>query len=237
MWYPTQKRLFAAHVITASVDRYRLPDSNLDGTATIDGARELILRNFALLGVFTKSSPHAIDKIAAWYLDAYLSGRSEGENTDTLKTITRSAVALGLARADDATLLDLGRFLERALDSSDPTTTCADHGRHVDLIAATKQLESNDPSAIETAAALFDRAMAGHNSVIDLDRSVTPIPIVANVDPRTAATGGSCAGWRRQLAAMLRQGDAAAANSMRALVDAEASRSLVALKAVLKQRP
>jgi hypothetical protein len=49
MWFPDPERLAESGVVTAFVDRDRLPDSNLDGAATLAGARAAVLRSSTAL--------------------------------------------------------------------------------------------------------------------------------------------------------------------------------------------
>ena len=65
MWYPEPDRLLAAHVVTAFVDRDRLPDSNLDFDPTPQGARATVLRNFPILAGLDASAPALVDESPA----------------------------------------------------------------------------------------------------------------------------------------------------------------------------
>ena len=78
IWTPEPVRLIAAHVATGTVGRYRFPDSNLDGIATLDGARETVLRNFPSVRTLEARKPGALDKAAVWYLEAYRKGPVRG---------------------------------------------------------------------------------------------------------------------------------------------------------------
>ena len=231
VWYPTYRELLAAHVVTAQVDDTALPDSTLDGAATLEGARTLISRDFPLVDVFLKRSPRAIDAIAGWYLDAYRSGRSKGENTPALATIVRSAVAAGLSRADDDTLLDLARFLDAALAVADTPRACGMIGGSMDLVTATRDLVAADSNAAQAADALFDHALNGHHVLAypaQASRSLaTARGVLARVGP-----DASCEQWRQMFSSLLKQEPASIVAEIRAFVDAQAFRSLAALKSV-----
>ncbi len=232
VWYPTFEELLAAHVATARVDDDQLPDSTLDGTATLEGARALISRNFSLVGVFLKQSPRAIDAIAGWYLDAYRSGRSEGENTRALTTIVRSAVAAGLSRADDETLLDLARFLTDALAVADTPHACEMIGGRVDLVTATKHLVAADSDATAAADALFDRALNGHHVLTSPQQATRALAAAARSVRSQGGPEASCAQWHQKFTSLLQQSSPSIVAEMRGLVDVQALRSLAALKSV-----
>ena len=229
IWIPTLPQLLAAHVVTAKVDHYQLPDSSLDGAATLAGARAQISRSFPLVSVFLKRSPKAIDAIAGWYLDAYRSERSEGETSDALRSIVHSAVAAGLARADDRTLLDVAQFLTGALAVAKSPADCARIARDVDLAAATKQLVMSDPHSIGAATALFDRAFNGHHVFLYPAQGSRAFAIAARGDvPNAATPETSCEQWRQRFASLL--GTTSTIADLRTLVDADAFRSTVALR-------
>ncbi len=105
LWTPDEDRLFSAHVVTGVVSPYRFPDSNLDGVATLSGARDLVLRNFPLARKLDVSRPQAVDIIAAWYLDAYQKGVSEGDVVDGIRSKVAGSVQgspLALSLVDSA---------------------------------------------------------------------------------------------------------------------------------------
>ena len=226
IWYPPFDRLKASGVVTASVDHYQLPDSNLDGAVTLDGARALILHNFPIMSVFLKHAPQGVDAIAGWYLDGYLHAHSEGEDTDALKAIVRGAIAVGLSRADDATLVDLATYLERALRLAESPRACTAIGRRVDLITAMTELQDDEPATETVAAALFDRALNGRRT-LDEGAIAKAVSVVASDEPTEP-----CRAWARMYADMLKRPSGEVAAAMRALIDAQAAKSLIALKVI-----
>ena len=160
LWIPDRQQLLAAHVATGYVDRYRFPDSILDGAADSQGARDAVLRSFSMLKSIDVASPLTVDRIADWYLQAYRRGASEGAATDGLKTIVNATLILVLARADDATLVDLARVLQAANCASRPHRDCETIGESVDLVRATAVLSSSDKEADARAENLIAKALA-----------------------------------------------------------------------------
>ena len=226
IWYPTVPELLAAHVVTAPVSHFKLPDSSLDGDVTLASARSLLLRNFPLINVLLKHAPGGVDAIAAWYLDAYRRGGSEGENTDGLKAIVRGVVVASLLRADDATLLDLARYLDRAMTAATSTPACAAIGGRLDLIVAAGQLGERDADAEQLADALLTRALDGTY------RAAAPRPGVEPVVLTQPAR--TCADWQQSYRRVLRERPAEVVSTMRALIDAQANAAFVAIQAVWK---
>ena len=97
IWIPQADRLIAAHVATGLVDRFRFPDSSLDGAVTPENARGLLLRSFPVLGRLDTRSP-ALDAIVRTYIQAYRDGRSEGEMASKLRLIVAETVPVAPAR-------------------------------------------------------------------------------------------------------------------------------------------
>ena len=159
LWIPERQQLLAAHVATGYVDRYRFPDSILDGAADGQGARDAVLRNFSMLKGIDVASPLAVDRIADWYLQAYRRGASEGAATDGLKTIVNATLILVLVRADDATLVDLARVLQAAIGAGRPHRDCETIGESVDLARAMAVLSSSDKEADTRAENLIAKAL------------------------------------------------------------------------------
>ena len=230
IWYPTIPELLAAHVITAPAGHFQLPDSSLDGATTLDGARALLLRNFPLLNVLLRHAPDGVDAIAAWYLDAYRRERPEGENTDGLKAIVRGVVVASLLRADDATLLDLARYLDRAVAAATSSPACAAIGGRLDLIVAAGQLEESDADAGRLADALLTRALSGNHRAGKPRLAAEPIAFGQAAE----ASAKTCADWRQNYRQVLRERPADVVDTMRALIDAQANASFVAIQAVWK---
>lgn len=180
MWFPDADRLIAAHVATGTVDRYRFPDSILDGAADMRGARAAVLDNFPALQGFAGRSPSVVDRIGIWYLEAYRQGFSEGENTDGLKTIVRSALTLALAQADDATLLDLARFIDKGMEltAAHEPNRCAAIGSHADLLAAQVELQHLGMEGGKAASVLVARALATGRGLTAATAAAAPAKIV-----------------------------------------------------------
>ena len=142
LWIPDPERLVAARVATGVVDTYRFPDSNLDGAANQAGARAVVLRNFKALAAFEAHAPEIVDRIAAWYYDAYRIGLSEGE---VVKGITRAvdlAVSSALRDADDVMLVHFARTISDAMAAAARRAPeeCLAIGRNADLVKATHYL-------------------------------------------------------------------------------------------------
>ena len=229
IWYPTIPQLLAAHVITASVGHFKLPDSSLDGEVTLEGARALLLRNFPLLNVLLTHAPVGVDAIAAWYLDAYRRERPEGENLESLRAIVRGVVVAGMLRADDATLLDLARYLDRAVTAATSSPACAAIGGRLDLIVAADQLEGSDADAERLAGTLLTRALSGSYRPAKPRLAAEPMTLARPAEPvRT------CADWQQNYHRVLRARPTDVVDTMRALIDAQARAAFVAIQAVWK---
>lgn len=234
VWYPPPARLIAAHVATAVVGRDRLPDSNLDGAATLDGARAAILRDFPVLDAFRVRSPDALDTVATWYLDAYRRERPESENGERLRAIVSSAVLVALSRADDATIVAAGRFLARGMAAAtgDPEA-CLRIAAEADLLEAEAQLGRNDTAADTRARAIVAAAAAGHRG-LHVGADGGPLAQLA-ADDRDADAAG-CTAARAAYDALLRRPAPEAAATLRRLVDATALASLGELKTIAALR-
>ena len=137
IWIPDAARLIAARVATGVVDRFRFPDSSLDGEATLEAARASLLRGFSILEGLGHSS-RVVDMIANWYLEAYLAGRSEGETAAGLQRIVGAAVAVAVSRADDATLAGVAAHVAHAMAAATTTDACQTLGTRVDLAMAAR---------------------------------------------------------------------------------------------------
>ena len=234
IWYPKPARLIAAHVATAVVSRDRLPDSNLDGAATLDGARAAILRSYPVLDAFRIRSPDALDTVARWYLDAYRRERPEGENNDHLRSIVVSAVLVALTRADDSALVEAGRFLARGMAAAeeDPEA-CLRIGTAADLIEAEAQLASGDADADHRARTIVAAAAAGHRGLRGGGDGGPLAELAAEGDDVNRT---HCTAAREVYRALLRRPEAEAAATLRRLVDAAALESLADLKTIIAVR-
>ncbi len=233
MWYPEGDRLIAAHVVTGIVDRSRFPDSNLDADPTQAGARATVLRNFPILVGLDAGSPAAlIDRIAAWYLEAYRHDWSEGRVVKDLHALSDSAIALAIADADDAALVDLAHYVATAMRDADPKD-CVAIGARGDLIAAAAVLGSDDADATATAATLIDAAIKGKHAAA----SATPrrSTLIAFQDAAPVPMAATCSALRRAYATALARPVAEAATLLRPRFAAWAQRSIVTLAAAITE--
>ncbi len=233
IWYPKPARLIAAHVATAVVSRDRLPDSTLDGAATLDGARATILRNYPVLDAFRARSPDALDTVARWYLDEYRRERSEGENNDHLRAVVVSAVLVALTRADDAALVEAGRFLARGMSVAEDPEACLRIGTAADLVEAEAQLARADVDADRGARAIVAAAAAGRRGLRGSGDGGPLAELAAEGDEVDRA---HCDAAREAYRALLRQPEPETAATLRRLVDAAAVQSLAALKTIIAVR-
>ena len=232
VWYPEPARLIAAHVATAVVSRDRLPDSSLDGVATLDGAKAAILRNYPVLDAFRARSPDALDTVARWYLDAYRRERSEAENNEHLRAIVESAVLVALTRADDAALVEAGRFLQRGMAAAaDDPEACLRIGAEADVIEAEAQLDRSDAGADLRAKSIVAAAAAGHRGLSRAGDGGPLADLAAD-----GADAAHCTAARAAYDALLRRPTAEAAATLRRLADAAAVQSLAELKTVTAVR-
>lgn len=220
IWFPTIAELRAAHVVTASVDRYTLPDSDLDDTPTLEGARTSVLQNFPILKGFLDRAPRAVDTIAVWYLDAYRQGHSEGEDVDALDSIVSGAVAFTFAGADDGTLLEMIRYLGRALAVAREPSVCEAIGGDMDVPEAARQVGKSAADEV----VLLKRA---------LDNRAAAAPKEPDFPVSTQAWSGSvrtCADWRRIYAYLLSRPGFQAAAAARSRLMAISSHNFVVVR-------
>ena len=194
MWYPEPDRLVAARVVTAFVDRARLPDSNLDGDPTLAGARAVVLSNVPMLAGLADTAPALVDRIAAWYLSAYRHDWSEARVAEGLHALGNDAVALTAAGAGDAQLVGLARFAAAAMGQADEDD-CVAIGTQGDLVAAASVRGEDDTSADATAAALLRAAMTGQRG----GAARATVDRIAFAGPRRE----TCAELRRAWASVL----------------------------------
>ena len=246
IWYPDPARLIAAHVATAVVSRDRLPDSNLDGAATLAGARSFILHSFPVLDAFRVRSPDALDTVATWYLDVYRRERPEAANDDDLRAVVDSAVLLALTRADDSALVAAGRYLARGMAAASDPEACLRIGAEADLVEAEAQLGHEDgpvdrdrdasagpaSKADRDAKAIVAAAAAGHRVLRDPGGEGGSLAALADADPD--ATG--CEAARSAYGALLGHPPAEAATALRRLADARAGDSLAKLRTIVAVR-
>lgn len=212
LWYPEAARLIAAHVATGKVDRFRFPDSNLDGSVTIDGARETILRNFPILKAFAAERPRVVDAVAAWYLAAYKRGRSEGQVVDDLRAIVSGATTAVIARADDQTVVGVARFLAAAMRQAGSGPACVEIGTQADLLTAAMLLGTVDGQAGDTAVALVAKALKGGDGA----PVEAPSHAVTTISLESARVG--CPDVRRAYADVLRRPAREAAGTIRPML-------------------
>ena len=223
IWTPDTDRLAAARVITGIVDTRRFPDSTLDDGDDLAHARAAVLRNLVVLQGFEARAPRAVDAIAAWYLDHYRSGLSEGEAAEGLKRIAARAVARVLRDADDATTVELGRILVRAMEWTRPTpAACAAIGAEDNLVLAEEALRRSGGSERNAPRALVARALAG-----SVRPPPNPEPLSLADDaavPMAAAIESDCAVLRGAYAGALARPLHKAATALRALIGSAAPR-------------
>lgn len=229
MWFPDPKRLTESGVVTAFVDRDRLPDSNLDGAATLAGARAAVLRNVPILSGLATTTPALVDRIAGWYLEAYRHDWSEERVVGGLHALSDSAVALAAAGANDRTLVDLARVLSTAMESADKAT-CVAIGANGDLVTAVEQDGDKDGSVAKVAA-LLGAAMTG-------PRVGTPHAGESMKPTSIAFAGGqaaSCGALRRAYRGALARPVPEAAALLRPRFQGWARRSIVTLAAAISE--
>ena len=150
---PDAARLVAARVATGVVDAYRFPDSALDDGPDPDHARALVLRDVPLLASVEARAPAVIREIAAWYLDGYAEGRSEGAAVDGIRRMAARVVAGALLQAEPATLVALGRLTLRAIDRVEPDRehACAAAGEGVGAVLTRSGVAEPDLAVARTA--------------------------------------------------------------------------------------
>jgi hypothetical protein len=163
LWIPEPASLVQARVATELVDTDRFPDSTLDDDPSPAGARAAILRALPLLDALAGQGD-VLDALAAAYLDGYRAGLPEGAALDRLRARAGRAVARILRGADDATWVEAGRVLLRAMRHAGPEA-CLAIGGEGDLLAAQEVL------ADDAAARVLARA-AGQEAG---DRSAPPL--------------------------------------------------------------
>lgn len=223
VWFPTTRELLGAHVATRVVDRYRLPDSMLDGAATRQGARAALLRNFPALTAIAARAPSAVSTLAARYLDAYESGHSEGADVDEVKAAVRAVLTITLSRADDPTLRDLARYLSRAMrEAEGREDVCVAIGEHVDLLLGQLYVAGASAEADSEVTGLVAAALrsAGARPAPSPDGAVAPV--------------STCAGLRAQHAQLLETGDV---TPLRARLAIESRSAALMLAGWLKTSP
>lgn len=159
IWTPEAEVLVKANVVTGVVDRYRFPDSNLDGIATQAGARATVLRNFPAAEALDRWRPEDVDAIAASYLASYNKGLSEGEATDDLKEIVGAAAAAAIVEGDDETIVGYGRFLDKAMRAATSEADCTTIGTEADLVQAEEALDQGDGKVERLVMSLLTRAL------------------------------------------------------------------------------
>ncbi|MCJ2036186.1 hypothetical protein [Methylobacterium sp. J-068] len=157
LWIPEAARLVQARVVTEIVDTDRFPDSTLDDDPSPVGARAAILRALPLLEGLAPPDGSAwradrVSAMAAAYLDGYRAGRPEGEALDRLRARAQGEIARTLRGADDATWVEIGRTLLRAMRRAEPQA-CLTIGGEGNLLVASETLSDD-----EAARGLLARA-------------------------------------------------------------------------------
>lgn len=151
IWVPAAPRLVQARFVTEMVETDRFPDSTLDDDSSPAAARAAILSALPLLAGFAETP--VLDRLAARYRDGYLAGRSEAEAVDRLRREAERAIGGALAGADDATLVAVGAYLQRAMRVAD-AETCLRIGGAGNLLLAQETLdESQEGRALLARAA------------------------------------------------------------------------------------
>lgn len=197
---PDAARLVAARVATGVVDPYRFPDSTLDDRPDLDRARSMVLHHVPLLASLESKAPQIVRALAAWYLDGYENGRSEGEAVDGLRRRTARILRRSLRHAEPAALVALGRLTLRMIDSGEPDRACA-AGEGLDVVLARIDLGETDLAVIRAA----------------LGPAI--IPDAVPDGPEAAAfPARDCAGLRRALTAALKLPTPEAAAALRPLL-------------------
>ncbi|WP_342149742.1 hypothetical protein [Methylorubrum sp. SB2] len=185
---PDAARLVTARVATGVVDAYRFPDSTLDDGPDAEHARSVILRDVLVLASLETKAPAVIEGIAAWYLDGYARGRSEGEAVDGIRRMAARAVAGGLRTAEPGTHVALGRLTLRTLDRIGPERedACAAAGEGIGAVLARGGLAEPDLALARAA----------------LRHAIFPETAPDAPEPAPLASR-DCAGLRRALTAAL----------------------------------
>ncbi len=138
IWVPEAPRLVRARFVTEIVETDRFPDSTLDDDASPAAARAAILRALPLLEGFARTP--VLERLAARYRDGYRAGRSEAEAVDRLRREAERAIGRALAGADDATVVAVGAYLQRAMRAGD-AETCRRIGGEGNLLLAQEALD------------------------------------------------------------------------------------------------
>ncbi len=231
MWFPAPDRLTEARVVTAYIDRDRLPDSNLDATPTLAGARAVVLRNVPILSGLATTSPALVDRIAGWYLEAYRHDWSEARVVDGLHALSDGAVTLAAAGANDTTLVDLARFVAAAMEDAD-ADDCVAIGGQGDLVTAASVNGDKDDAAVGKISALLGATMTaprvGASGSHSMHAGPTPIAF-------SAPGGGSCAALRRAYRSALARPVPEAAALLRPRFQQWAQRSVMTLAAAISE--
>lgn len=210
IWTPDPDLLTEARIITGVVDRYRFPDSNLDGIDNPAGARTTVLRSFPLAKALDSN---VLDAIAGAYLAAYREGLSEGEVIDGLRSVVAAAATNVIAKADDDTMVRFGRFLDEAMRAAASEADCVAIGSTADLLQAQEALDHGDGKADQAAMSLVSSALrtgrsVGRSAAAPLPPQETPTAL--------KRSGGACTAIRDIYESALRLPSHAAAEQIRA---------------------
>jgi hypothetical protein len=162
LWIPDAARLIEARVVTEGVETDRFPDSTLDDDPSPAGARAAILRALPLLEALS-GRDDILTAMAARYLDDYRAGLTESEALDRLRARAQADIARVLRGADDATWVEIGRLLLRAMRQAE-SETCLAIGGEGDLLLAHDMLQ---PPAQDDAARMLLARAAGQGSDAD----------------------------------------------------------------------
>jgi hypothetical protein len=157
LWIPEAARLIQARVATEIVETDRFPDSTLDDDPSPAGARAAVLRALPLLEALDGRGTILADMANA-YLDGYRAGRPEGEALDALRDRAQAEIARVLRGADDATWVEIGRTLLRAMRRAEPEA-CRAIGGEGNLLLAQDALSTGSGGRPDDAPrALLARA-------------------------------------------------------------------------------
>ncbi|KQQ13090.1 hypothetical protein ASF53_12900 [Methylobacterium sp. Leaf123] len=232
---PDTATLMRAGVATGRVDPYRFPDSTLDDSAGPERARTVILRDVPLLDAVEADAPGTIAPIAAWYLDGYRRGRSEGDAVDGVRRMAAQAVARNLAEADPAALTDLGRMILQTMQrpSPDRRRICASAENGVGAVLTRPRLGA---AQLSEGRAILSRAL-GLRATEAAPQPLHEVAAIAVATSPKPARGRGCSALRKAFAAALARPMPEAAQALRPLLfPAPPARPRAALEASAQPR-
>lgn len=239
---PDTDTLVRAGVATGRVDAYRFPDSTLDDGADPERARTVILRDVPLLDAVEAGAPGTIAPIAAWYLDGYRRGRSEGDAVDGVRRMAAQAVARSLAEADPAALTDLGRMILQTMrrPSPDRRRICAWAEDGVGAVLTRPRLGA---AQLAQGRAILSRALglrateAAPQPLREASTRQAALAVATVTASPNPARGRGCSALRKAFAVALARPMPEAAQALRRLLfPASPTRSRPALEASAQPR-